>query len=116
MRCYRKIICISYKDHVTKEEVHNSIQQAIGPYEDLLTTVKRRKMKWYGHEHRTRQRPSCKAPLGSKKTRKTEEEVGGQHQRVDRPGLLTKGGRRQEEVDTAGNCTLVHSNSLEYCI
>ena len=30
--------------------------------------------------------------------------MGGHHQRVDRPGLLrdTKGGRRQEEVETAG--------------
>ena len=30
--------------------------------------------------------------------------MGGQHQRVDRPGLLrhTKGSRRQEEVETAG--------------
>ena len=36
--------------------------------------------------------------------RKTGEEMGGQHQRVDRPGLLrdTKGGRRQTEVETAG--------------
>ena len=47
MRCYRKILCISYKDHITNEEVHNKIKQAIGPYEDLLTTVKRRKLKWY---------------------------------------------------------------------
>ena len=30
--------------------------------------------------------------------------MGGQYQRVDRPGLVidTKGGRRQEEVETAG--------------
>ena len=30
--------------------------------------------------------------------------MGGQHQRVDRPGLLrdTKGGRRQAEVETPG--------------
>ena len=30
--------------------------------------------------------------------------MGGQHQRVDRPGLLidTKGSRRQEEMETAG--------------
>ena len=49
MRCYRNILCISYKDHVTNEEVHNIIQQAIGPYEDLLTTVKKRKLKWYGY-------------------------------------------------------------------
>ena len=41
MRCYRKILHISYKDHVTKEEVRAKIQQAIGPHEDLLTIVKR---------------------------------------------------------------------------
>ena len=41
MRCYIKILCISYKDHVTNKEVHNRIKQATGPYEDLLT-VKRR--------------------------------------------------------------------------
>ena len=26
MRCYRKILCISYKDHVTNEEVRTKIQ------------------------------------------------------------------------------------------
>ena len=49
MRCYRKILHISYKDHVTNEEVRDKIQQAVGPYEDLLTIVKRRKLQWYGH-------------------------------------------------------------------
>ena len=49
MRCYRKIIRLSYKDHVTNEEVRAKIQQAIGPHEDLLTIVKRRKLQWYGH-------------------------------------------------------------------
>ena len=49
MRCYRKMLCISYKDRVTNEEVCAKIQQAIGPHEDLLTIVKRRKLKWYGH-------------------------------------------------------------------
>ena len=44
MRCYRKIRRISCKDHVTNEEVRAKIQQAIGPHEDLLTTVKRRKL------------------------------------------------------------------------
>ena len=29
MRCYRKILHISYKDNVTNEEVHAKIQQAI---------------------------------------------------------------------------------------
>ena len=49
MRCYRKLLRISYKDDVTNEEVHAKIQQAIGPHEDLLTFVKRHKLQWYGH-------------------------------------------------------------------
>ena len=49
MRCYRKVLRISYKDHVTNEEVRAKIQQAIGSPEDLLTIVKRRKLHLYGH-------------------------------------------------------------------
>ena len=49
MRCYRKILHISYKDHVTNEKVHAKIQQAIGPHENLLMIVKRCKLQWYGH-------------------------------------------------------------------
>ena len=52
MICYRKTLRISYKDHVTNEEVGAKIQQAIGPHEDLLTIVKRRKLQWYGHVSR----------------------------------------------------------------
>ena len=57
MRCYRKVLHILYKDHVTNEEVRAKIQQAIGPHEDLLTIVKRRKLQWYGHVSRS----SCMA-------------------------------------------------------
>ena len=53
MRCYRKILRISYKDQVTNEEVRAKIQRAIGPHEDLLTIVKRRKLQWYGHVSRS---------------------------------------------------------------
>ena len=53
MRCYRKILHFSYKDHVTDEEVRAKIQQAIGPHEDLLMIVKRRKLQWYGHVSRS---------------------------------------------------------------
>ena len=53
MRCYRKILHILYKDHVINEDVRAKIQQAIGPHEDLLTIVKRRKLKWYGHVSRS---------------------------------------------------------------
>ena len=53
MRCYRKILHISYKDHVTNEEVRAKIQQAIALHKDLLTIVKRRKLQWYGHVSRS---------------------------------------------------------------
>ena len=49
MRCFRKLLGISYRDHITNEEVKARIENAIGPYEDPLTTVKRRKLKWFGH-------------------------------------------------------------------
>ena len=42
-----------YKDHMTNGEVSMRIQQISGPYEDLLTTVKKRKLKWYGHVRRS---------------------------------------------------------------
>ena len=53
MRCYRKILHILYKDHVTNEEVRARIQQAIRPLEDLLTSVKRRKLQWYCYVSRS---------------------------------------------------------------
>ena len=52
MRCYRKILRISYKDHTTNEEVRAKIQQAIRLHEDLLTIVKGCKLQWYGHVSR----------------------------------------------------------------
>ena len=84
MRCYHKILHISYKDHVTNEEVCAKIQQAIGPHGDLLTQTA---VVW-----------SCLPFIRSgpnhlawhsergKKTRQTEEEVG-RHQGMDRPGV-----------------------------
>ena len=76
MRCYCKILHISYKDHVTNEEVSAKIQQVVRPHEDLMTIVKRCKLQWYGirsgQNHLARQ---------------TEEEVGRQHQGMDRPGV-----------------------------
>ena len=53
IECYRKILHIAYKDHVSNEEVCTKIQQAIGPHEDLLTIVRRRRLKWYGHVFRS---------------------------------------------------------------
>ena len=39
MRCYRRLLNISYKDHVTNNE--------------LLTLVKKRKLRWFGHVSRS---------------------------------------------------------------
>ena len=41
MRCYQRLLNISYKDHVTNEEVRRKIQAAIGEYDELLTLVKK---------------------------------------------------------------------------
>ena len=49
MRCYRRLLNISYKDHVTNEEAHRKIQVAIGEYDELLTLVKKRKLRWFDH-------------------------------------------------------------------
>ena len=86
-RCYSKILRISYKDHITNEEIRAKIQQLIGPQEDL-TIVNRRKLQWCGHVFRSSglANLSCKAQARGKK-RLTEEEVGRQHQRMDRPGV-----------------------------
>ena len=63
MRCYHKILHISYKDHVTNEEVCAKIQQASGPHKDLLMIVKRCKLQWYimSPVHQVWPKPSCKA-------------------------------------------------------
>ncbi|GFN97007.1 endonuclease-reverse transcriptase [Plakobranchus ocellatus] len=53
LRCYRKMLNISFKDHVTNNEVKTRVRRAIGPVEDLLSIVKRRKMTWYGHVTRS---------------------------------------------------------------
>ena len=53
MRCYRRLLNISYKDHVTNEKVRNRIQNAIGVHNDLLTIVKKWKLRWYGHISRS---------------------------------------------------------------
>ena len=53
MRCFRKLLGISYRDHITNDAVRDRIRQAIGPYDDILTTVKKRKLKWFGHVSRS---------------------------------------------------------------
>ena len=53
MRCYRRLLNISYKDHVTNEKVRIRIQNAIGVHDYLLTMAKKRKLRWYGRISRS---------------------------------------------------------------
>ena len=91
MRCYRKTLHISCKDHVTNEEARANIQQAVGPHEDLLTVLKRLKLQWYGHVSHSsglaKKHLARHSEGGGGETRQTEEEVGRQHQEMDRPGV-----------------------------
>ena len=41
MRCYRRLLNISYKDHVTNEDVRRKMQAAIENYYELLTLAKK---------------------------------------------------------------------------
>ena len=90
MRCYHKILRISYKDHVTNKKVCAKIQQATGPHEHILTIVKRCKLKCYGcvsHSSGLAKTILQGTVKGGRRTRQTEEEVGRQHQGMDRPGV-----------------------------
>ena len=49
MRRYSRMLNTSYKDHVTNEEVRRKIQAPIGEYDELMTLVKNRKLRWFGH-------------------------------------------------------------------
>ena len=46
---YRVLLNISYKDRATIEDAHRKIQAAVGEYYVLLTLVKKRKLRWFGH-------------------------------------------------------------------
>ena len=111
MRCYRKLLRISYKDHPTNEEVCAKTQQAIGPHGDLLTIVKRRKLQWYGHVSRSlglAKNHLARHSERGKKTRQTEAEVGRQHQGMDRPGVrqVLEGSGEQGKMEETG-CEIV---------
>ena len=97
--CYRKILHISYKDHVTNEEVRAKIQQTIGPQEDFLTIVKRRELQWYGHVSRS----SGLAKTILQGTVKGGRRQGRQRKRwEDREWTGLEFGRSQRAVENKG--------------
>ena len=89
MRCYHNILRISYKDHVTNEEVHAKVQQAVGPQrksdhrKETQTAVVRSCLPF----SRSGQNHLARHSERGKKTRRTKKEVGRQYQGMDRPGV-----------------------------
>ena len=85
-------------------------QQAIGQHEDLLTIVKRHKLQWYGCLPFIRygQNHLARHSERGKKTRQTEEEVGRQHHRMDRPGVrqVSEGSGEQVQIEDTG-CEII---------
>ena len=69
---------ILYKDYVTNEEVRRKIQATIGEYDELLTLVKKRKLRWFSHVSRSSDLAKAILQGAVKgKKRQTEEEVRG---------------------------------------
>ena len=110
MRSYRKILHISYKDHVSNEEVHAKIQLVIGPHEDLLTIIKRHTLQWYGNvSHQSGlAKTILQGTVKGGRRQGREEEVGRQHQGMDRPGVrqVPEGSGEQGKMEETGHETI----------
>ena len=90
--------------HVTNEEVRNRIQNAIGVHNDLLTMVKKRKLRWYGYISRSS--GMAKTILqgtvkGEARRRGRQKEMGIKHQGMDEYGVwrFPEGSGRQGRVE-----------------
>ena len=108
MRCYCKILHISYKDHCYQRGC---------PCQDPAGNRTTRRSPDHRKETQTAVVWSCLLFIRSrlnhlarhsekgKKTRQTEEEVGRQHQGMDRPGVhqVTEGSGEQGKVEETGS-------------
>ena len=67
MRAFRRLLQISYLDHIKNESIRKRIEAIIGKHECLINTVRKRKLQWFGlqaerHDgeiHLTRQSRRC---------------------------------------------------------
>ena len=118
MRCYRHLLHISYKDHITNAIVCKKIQAAISHYEEILTTVKKRKLRWFGHV--VRSIGLCKKIVQGtvprkRKRGKAKEKMGRQHQRVDRSRLQQQSETRRGPSEMVGDyhrCLMVMNDNM----
>ena len=90
MTYFYKHMGILYSDHITNEEVTTRIGNAMGLCEDLLTSVKRRKLKRYGHVRRSSGLAKTILQGTVQEWRwnaRQEETMGRQHHRMDWPWM-----------------------------
>ena len=101
MRCYRRRLNISYKDHVTNEAVRNKIQNATGVHDDLLTMVKKRILRWYGFISRSSGMAKAILLGTVKGARRRGRQMGRLHQGIDGDGVwrFHEGSGRQGKVE-----------------
>ena len=85
MRFYRRLLNISYQDHVVNEELCRKTQAAIGKNDELLTLVQKRKLRWFGHVSGSSDlaKTVLQGTVKGKRKRGRHDEAGRQYQRVD---------------------------------
>ena len=74
MKCFRRLFRISYTEHKTNDYARQQADSFAGKQESLLTTVKRRKLSWFGHitRHNTISKSTLQGTLEG--TRRPPEE------------------------------------------
>ena len=100
-----KILRISYKDHVSNKEFRAKIQHTIGLHEGLsiLKIETQTEVVWTCLQFiRSGQNHFERHSERGKKTRQTEEEVGRQHQGMDRPGVRQVTEENREKMEETG--------------
>ena len=103
MRYCRKILLISYKDHVINEESlprSNSQSRPPDHRKETQTAIVWSCLPFI----RSSQNHLARHSKKWKKTRQTEEEVGRQHQRIDRPGVrqVSEGSVEERKMEETG--------------
>ena len=83
------------------------MQQAIGPHKDLLTFIKRHKLKWYGLVSRSSGLAKIilkGTVIGGRRKCRQKKKVERQHQAIDRPGVcqVPEGSGKQGKMEESG--------------
>ena len=118
IKCYRKILHIPYKHHVTNEEVRAKIQQAKTtrrPPDDRKET--QTVVVWSCLPFiRSGQNHLARHSERRKKTRQTEQVVG-RHQGMDRTGVrqVPEGSREQGKMEETG-CEIIRGASTTLAV